>query len=850
MSGPRQNNAKHNDAASHALGSRTSDGGSERDEHAAVLGVDVGTPAFPAFPVGIHTYTLSDKGELIFSGANAAADRLLGLDSAEYIGKRAGEAFPSLIDTGIIEKYRRVCETGEPLYADDVVYCDEHLSNPVKVHAFRLSPDHVATLFFDGTGHRPEEERLNARLELETLVSQISGRFLQTADLSEAIDMSLGDVGESRHASRAYLFQFRDNRVTMDNTHEWCADGVDPQQGNLQNVPCDRFPWWMQRLQNGEVIIIPDVEEMPEQAIAEKEILQAQGIVSLIVLPFYMRGELSGFIGFDHTVRKSVWTDDDVTLLRMLAGVLGNALERQRAEDALRESEERYSNLFQQSKDAILLHTLTGDMIDVNWKALLLFGYSRTEILKRSVCSLHPSEEIHRCQRAFEEVARSGVIHFETKFQKKSGEIFPAEVSGSLITIGGRDLIYGMIRDISGQKRAEEERFRLEERLRQSQKMEAIGELAGGIAHDFNNILTGIMGNAELLQMTVDRDPEDSELVNQIVKGARRAAELTHQLLTFSRRGNFQNIAVDMHRVIREVHDLLNRSIDPGIDMRVELDAECSHVIGDPSWLQTALLNLGLNARDAMPRGGRLTIATRNVSFGTTASAEGTGILNDLLQIRVSDTGEGIPASIQDRVFEPFFTTKSHGHGTGMGLASVYGCVKHHAGTIDIQSSPGKGTSFIVLLPVTSAVPEPSEKEDVEATDTARSADGQFMVIDDEDIVCQFAAAAVKRLGYRASTFQDGQSALSYYEKNWRSVELIILDMLMPAMNGEEVFRELRRINPDACVLIASGYSHNAAVERLMEDGAVGFLHKPFQLDELARMISQALESPRERNPQ
>jgi len=387
-----------------------------------------------------------------------------------------------------------------------------------------------------------------------------------------------------------------------------------------------------------------------------------------------------------------------------------------------------------------------------------------------------------------------------------------------------------MFRDITARKRAEREHHDLEDKLHHAQKMEAIGELAGGIAHDFNNLLMAVQGNSELLAMSAQAGSEEAELTSQIVSASRRAAELTRQLLAFARKGQRRILPVDLHVVLSEVMQLLRHGIDPGIALLSDLRADGATIVGDPSLLQTAFMNLGLNARDAMPDGGELTFATRNVEDAVPASDEGAG----WIEIRVADTGVGIPPEIQHRVYEPFFTTKTLGHGTGLGLAGVYGAVQTHGGTISFDSEPGQGTSFRIVLPLTDA--DAATSMPVE-TGTMIAGKGCVLVVDDEEAVLAFTKRTLERLGYTVTTYADGAAAVRYYAEHHSGIDLIILDLIMPGLNGADAAREFRRINPEARILVASGYSRDASTDRLLRDEACGFLSKPYSVDALSREV-------------
>jgi signal transduction histidine kinase len=378
----------------------------------------------------------------------------------------------------------------------------------------------------------------------------------------------------------------------------------------------------------------------------------------------------------------------------------------------------------------------------------------------------------------------------------------------------------------------------LEAQLLQSRKLEAVGQLAGGVAHDFNNMLAGIMGYAELLKLRA-KDTDTAHAASEIVSISEHAAELTARLLAFSRRKKAQSAPTDVHELAERVCGILKHTVDRRIEVRLDGDRRgCCVVEGDPAQLESALLNLALNARDAMPEGGTLTLRMRCVVPDA--------VLRDKLpapqaetyvQLEVEDTGEGIDPAILDRIFEPFFTTKAPGRGSGLGLAAVYGAVSAHHGLVDVRSTLGQGTCFRLLLPCAGQ----AVRAKLEEATHMVAPGGHVLVVDDEQAVRQTATLCLEEAGYRVSGAADGRAALELVRSGAR-FDLVLLDMIMPVMGGAEVLRELRRVAPGLPVLIASGYSPGEAEVA----GADGFLQKPYRRAELLKRVA-ALLGPRRR---
>ncbi len=381
----------------------------------------------------------------------------------------------------------------------------------------------------------------------------------------------------------------------------------------------------------------------------------------------------------------------------------------------------------------------------------------------------------------------------------------------------------------------------LEDQLSQAQKMEAIGQLAGGIAHDFNNQLTGIMGYADLLRENLVHNNDLFRYADMIITATRRSANLTAQLLAFARKGKYLDIPINMHKVIGEVISLLEHSIDKKVQIKQNLYANPPIISGDPTQLQNALLNLALNARDAMPDGGEMIFSTDVVFLDKEyCSANPYKILpGSYLQVSITDTGTGIDEETQRHIFEPFFTTKETGKGTGMGLAAVYGTVKNHKGAINVYSELKSGTTFKIYLPlVNSSSDSDSEVKDIEKIIKGNA---RILVVDDEQLILDLVSDMLESMDYTVVACANGIEAVTRYKKSWKKVDLVILDMVMPEMGGHETFIAMKKINPAIKALLSSGYSFNGEAEKIIKEGVLDFIQKPYQKAELSQKVAQAL---------
>ncbi|MFW5857577.1 MAG: PAS domain S-box protein [Planctomycetota bacterium] len=405
----------------------------------------------------------------------------------------------------------------------------------------------------------------------------------------------------------------------------------------------------------------------------------------------------------------------------------------------------------------------------------------------------------------------------------------------------GHTAVSIVLLDIDDEKAAQARADTLQAQLLQAEKLRAIGELAGGIAHDFNNLLAGIMGSAELLLLRGSVEEGATKYVERIIETSNQAALLIQQIKTFARKTEVERQEMDLHEAVRAAAMLLSHTLDRRIRVREALDAPDPTILGDPAQLRSAVLNLAVNARDAMPEGGVLTFRTVEERIDPEGwAARGADLpAGDYLRLDISDTGTGMPPEVQERVFEPFYTTKLEGKGMGLGLASVYGCVQLHNGHIALDSTPGAGATFSIWLPRAA----PGEAGGGAASDTVDYAEGsgRIAVVDDEPLVRHNAVLLLQNLGYEVRAFENGRAFLAYYAEHADEVDAILLDMIMPELRGEEVFREIRRIRPDARVVITTGYAEDETLQRLQREGIKGVITKPFRLDALSHFLADVL---------
>jgi PAS domain S-box-containing protein len=613
-----------------------------------------------ALPMGVHLYRLEPDGGLAFSGANPAADRILGIDHRALVGLAIEQAFPALAGTEVPERYRRACASGEPWHAEQLDYEDERIRGAFEVYAFRTAPSRMATLFVD-------------------------------------------------------------------------------------------------------------------------------------------------------------------------------IAERKRAEQALRESEEQYRLLVESAGDGIFV-AQDGKVIFANQRAAQMAGYERAdEVADRSMLDFIAPEDHELVRDRHVRRLRGEVVPgtYALRMRRASGESFWTQLNTVLITWHGRVATLNFIRDVDEQRRQEEQ-------LALAERMRSIGTLAGGVAHDFNNILMGIQGNVSLLQLQLDPSSPLRERLQNIEHCVESGAELATQILGFARGGRYQLLPTDLNGLVRLAVQMYSRTRKE-IAMHATYAERLPSVEVDRSQIEQVLLNLFVNAMQAMPGGGEIFVETGLAEV----DARRAGLVQippgAYARIAVRDTGSGIAPEVRERIFEPFFTTKERGRGTGLGLASAYGIVRNHGGDLQVDSEPGRGATFTVLLP-TSGKPVPLQPDRPGA---ARPGAGIVLVVDDEPMVLSVASGMLGQLGYTVLAAGSGERALELFAANRGRVDAVVLDMVMAGMSGGETFDRLRRIDPGVAVLLSSGYSVDSQAREILARGCDDFIQKPYDLTTFSWKLRGVIDARR-----
>lgn len=750
----------------------------------------------------------------------------------------------------------------------------------------------------DITERKQVELGLEYRARFERLVTGISSRFVDADvdDVDDEIERALAEIGEFEEVGRAYVFQLHDGGEKATNTHEWCANGVEPQIHNLRGIELrEETPWFEERLKKREVFHVPSVADLPPEASEERAHFEAQDIQSLIVLPIVCSQELLGFLGFDAVRDQRTWSEDTVALLRVVGEVIGNALARRRAEEQLQhriEIEELISSVSRRFVDLPQdqLHRGIAYALEAIGRSA---GVDRTYVFQHRKSGTRMDNSHEWCAEGVEpQMGRlqdlpteafpwfSGLIHRQEPVHvprvadlppeaRAEKEEWQAESIQSLLCVSmlchekllgfvGFDSVreekvwseadirlLRVVGEIVGNAirhwEAAEALRQTEVQLQQSQKMEAIGQLAGGIAHDFNNILQGIVGYTHFAHKAVDDQAVRRDLT-EVRRLSDRGAGLVRQLLAFSRRQRLEREVLDLNVLAKGFGSMVTRLIGEHIDVELDLDDAPPLVFADRGQVEQVLMNLANNARNAMPDGGKLTIGTADVVLDERHRREYPFLTpGQYVELSVADTGSGMDKDTLAHLFEPFFSTKEVGQGTGLGLATVYGIVKQHDGHIIAESEMGKGSTFRIYLPQTGRVT--GELVEPPPAEPSRPGTETILIVEDEQSVRDIATRILGDLGYAVLCAENADEAERVFAEHEGDVDLLLTDVVMPGRSGYQLYGQLLSQQPSLKVLFMSGYDEQSVTVRDVKASGMPFVKKPADVHELARKVRETLDN-------
>ncbi|WP_175530221.1 hybrid sensor histidine kinase/response regulator [Desulfobacula phenolica] len=509
---------------------------------------------------------------------------------------------------------------------------------------------------------------------------------------------------------------------------------------------------------------------------------------------------------------------DDVTL-------------RIESESAIKKSEKKYRTLFHKSNDGIIVHNLNGQILDINNKIEQMLDYQTDDFTQLNLKELLPPFDMEILKEVLEETKIKGYTKFETKLNRHDGSIIDVEVSSSIVDQNA-GTVQSIVRDLTDQKE-------MEKRVLHSQKMESIGSLAGGIAHDFNNILFPIVGMSEMLLEDMPEQSPVHENVQVILKAGQRAAKLVQQILTFSRQNEHKVIPVRIQQVLKEVLRLTRSTIPSNIEIVQQIQHDCGLVMADPTQIHQVAMNIITNAFHAIEfEGGIITVLLKEILL------EGDDLVSTSLgsdryaKLSISDNGHGILPELMNKIFEPYFTTKGQGKGTGLGLSVVYGIIKDHKGEITVDSEPQKGTTFNIFLPI---MKKTSVVRQIKAGDQP-TGDERVLLVDDEESIIKISSQMLIRLGYKVTSFVNSLEALEAFKDKPDTFDIVITDMTMPLMTGNQLAKELMTIRPNIPIVMCTGFSESIDQEKAKASGFKGLLMKPIFKSDMANMVRKVLD--------
>jgi two-component system cell cycle sensor histidine kinase/response regulator CckA len=576
----------------------------------------------------------------------------------------------------------------------------------------------------------------------------------------------------------------------------------------------------------------------PEDRIRYMELLEKNNMTRGYESPLYRKD------------RSIIWISMNVMAIRdgngtilYYEGFVEDITERKKAENALKESEEKYRNIFENAVEGIFQSTPEGRFISVNPAMTKMCGFDSPEEMISSIRDIAHEHYTDPAQRiTFRQIIeqQGSIENFEHQTYRKDGKrIWVSTNSRAVRDQEGRTLYYeGTYQDITSRKQDEEEKARLQAQFFQAQKMEAVGTLAGGIAHDFNNLLMGIQGYASLMLYNMEINNPNYEKLKNIEDLVRSGAELTKQLLGFARGGKYTVKPADLNEIIEKTSVMFGRT-KKEIAIHKKYAEDLYAVEVDQGQFEQVLLNLYVNAWQAMPAGGTIYIETTNAVLDAAFTRPYSVKPGRYVKVSITDTGSGMDEKTKERIFEPFFTTKEMGRGTGLGLASAYGIIKNHQGIIEVISEEGEGSTFIIYLPASGK----QAIKEIRPSGTIVRGKETILIVDDEETILRVSSELLTMLGYKVLAAQNGKDALNIYGEHRSKIDLVILDMIMPDMGGEETFRLLKAMKPGIRVILSSGYSMNGHAKKILDQGCKAFLQKPFNIDELSQKIRYALET-------
>ncbi len=696
--------------------------------------------------------------------------------------------------------------------------------------------------------NRQNEKSLKIKLEIEKLITNLSIQFIRLSPdkIDKVIIFGLRSITEYSQVDRSYIYLFCKNKTELVKTHQWCAKDVKSKIDKHEAVDKEDFEWFRNTLERQDIIRVSKLEELPHEATTQKAIFKVEAAKSMLIVPLVDDEQVRGLIGMDTVHNEREWNEEDTALLMVAGSLFINALARKREIENKRESEQKLRRLFERSEDVVFITTPEGRFVDVNPAGARLFGYDSVEEMKavdieRDIY-VNP-EDRHTFKKKLE--MEGHLKDYELILKSKDGKtVIVLETTTAVRNKDGDIVAYeGIMRDVT-------EKRLLENQLIQSQKMESIGLLAGGIAHDFNNILTAINGYADMILRKMNTDHPFYADIQNIIKGGKRAENLTRQLLAFSRKQIIEPKIVDINQIISDLYKMLKRLISEDIQLELHTDKDIGRIQADPGQIEQVMVNLIINARDAIrqkkdkttPK--KIIVETSNTTLNAEFVKKNPGSREGhYARITVRDSGIGMDETTLRKIFEPFFTTKEEGQGTGLGLSTVYGIVKQNEGYVLAESKPGVGTAVTIYWPVTRSEDESETRG--ESSEILNDIKETILVVEDDNDVRDLARSFLTSLGYKVYEAANGKSALDLIKKEQiiDKIDLLLTDMVMPHMDGEELAENINKMRGDIKIILTSGYTDSKLMKSGLLERGYYFLPKPYTIQQMAKKIRKVLNS-------
>ncbi len=793
---------------------------------------------------------IGDGDDFVFVGFNRSAERAERLTRRYVLGRGVRELFPGIEQCGLLEVFRRVWRTGRPERFPAFFYQDDRIAGWRENYVYRLPSGEVVAIYEDVTERKQAEAELLRRTALLNAVNKVFEQALTCDRVEQVADVCLSVAEEITGSEFGFVGRLNqagrfDTLARSRRADDACAPafgrGVGTRNMEVRGL-------WGQPFKDGRSLIA----NAPSAHPASRGLPPGHPEIRCFLgVPFRLGGEVVGLIALAN--KPGGYHPADAEAIEALSHAFAQAFERQQATQALHEQGVFLEAVLDSVEVGIVACDANGSLTTVNRVIReaypdLPLPLPPTEWPERFSLYLPDGTTKMTPEQVplFRALTGEHLSGMEVVSTPKGGPALRGLVSGRPIQDKNGNPLGAVVavHDITERVRTEEALRKKEEQLRQAQKLEAVGTLAGGIAHEFNNLLQVILGYTRYVQEGVPPEGQAAEDLKQVLEAADRARILTRQLLDFSRRQAIQPRHVAINDLVRDFFKLLRPLIGEHIDVKLQLDEEVGVVLLDPGAAQQLLLNLCINARDAMPSGGEILLKTKAVDVGDAVVATDESLAPGRYAVlSIADTGSGMSPEVKARLFEPFFTTKEVGKGTGLGLPAVYGIVRQHGGAVHVDSEVGQGTTFKVFLPIAAAaehapaaaMTEPAPRPTPEPQET-------ILLAEDEPMVRELATRILEGARYRVLPASDGAEAVRLFEEHHDAISLVLLDAVMPELSGHEVHCRIRESHPNTKVVFSSGYDRETAQAQAISRQNLPLIQKPFDAGTLLRTVREVLD--------